>query len=62
MNRILKRKSNVGDDPVPKKAPKHVEVRKCDPPYIKFGFIILGSDAELTAQCVECGKICQMKR
>ena len=33
------------DNPVPVKAPKCV-VRKYDPEYIKYGFIMAGSDAK----------------
>ena len=46
----------MGDNPAPVKAPKCV-VRKYDPHYIQFGFIMAVSDAELKAQCVECGEI-----
>ena len=46
----------VGYNPAPVKAPKRV-LRKYDTEYIKFGFIIAGSHAELKAQCVECGEI-----
>ena len=46
----------MGDNPAPVKAPKRV-VRKYDPEYIKFGFIMAGSDAAPKGQCVECGEI-----
>ena len=41
------------DNSMPVNTPKRV-VRKYNPEYIKFGFKMAGSDAELKAQCVEC--------
>lgn len=56
MDNFFKRESDVGDNCAPVKAPKCV-VRKYNPEYIKVGFIMEGGDAELKAQCVQCGEI-----
>lgn len=53
-------KSDVGDIAVPRRAPKHV-VRKYDPEYIGFGFIMTDSDADLKTQSeLNAVKSCQM--
>lgn len=46
----------MGFNPEPVKAPKCM-VRKYDPEYIEFGFIMAGSDAEPKAHFAECGEI-----
>ena len=54
MDRFLKRKR---DEVESLKKPRKVVVRKCDPEYIKYGFISAGTDFEPKAQCVECAQI-----
>lgn len=46
MDHFLKRKVDVGENPVPVKVPTCV-VRKYEPDYNKFGFITAGSDVDL---------------
>lgn len=46
----------MGDNHAPVTVPKRV-VRKDDPEFIKCGFRMAGSDAELKALCFECGEV-----
>lgn len=53
---VFETKKLCGSEPSAVKTPKHL-ARKYDAEYIKFGFIIAGSDAEPKAQCFDCGEI-----